>query len=47
MDQEWFWSDSWQEKERDADEDIRADRIHEFDSIDDAILFLDEVDREE
>jgi hypothetical protein len=43
MSQEWFWTDEWQEKERDADEDIRLERVDEFDSVDDLILFLDEL----
>ena len=34
-DQAWFWSKEWQEKERQADEDIKARRIHRLNSVDD------------
>jgi len=26
--QAWFWSDEWQQKEKEADEDIKAGRIY-------------------
>ncbi|MBI2304564.1 MAG: AbrB/MazE/SpoVT family DNA-binding domain-containing protein [Chloroflexi bacterium] len=38
--QAWFWSKRWQEGEREAEEDIRAGRIHRFDSTEEAIAFL-------
>jgi AbrB family looped-hinge helix DNA binding protein len=41
-DQAWFWTRRWQEGERDADEDIRAGRVHSFDNVEDAIAHLHE-----
>ncbi|MBI3536439.1 MAG: AbrB/MazE/SpoVT family DNA-binding domain-containing protein [Chloroflexi bacterium] len=38
--QEWFWTDAWQEAEREAEEDLRSGRVHKFKSADDAIKFL-------
>ncbi|MBI4304145.1 MAG: AbrB/MazE/SpoVT family DNA-binding domain-containing protein [Chloroflexi bacterium] len=38
--QAWFWTRRWQEGEREAEEDIRAGRIHRFDSASEAIAFL-------
>ncbi|MBI4282884.1 MAG: AbrB/MazE/SpoVT family DNA-binding domain-containing protein [Chloroflexi bacterium] len=38
--QAWFWTKRWQEGEREAEEDIRAGRIHSFDSAKEAIAFL-------
>lgn len=35
--QAWFWTEEWQAKEREADEDLRAGRFEEFDNIDDFI----------
>jgi len=40
-DQEWYWSKEWQEKERKADEDLRAGKIHSADNIDDLIKQLE------
>ena len=31
--QAYFWTKSWQEGEREAEEDIRAGRVEEFDSV--------------
>ena len=39
--QEWFWSDRWQEREREADEDFASGRIATFD---DAESFLADLD---
>jgi hypothetical protein len=36
-DQAWFWTPEWQERERQADEDLRLGRYEEFDSFDDFI----------
>ncbi len=33
-DQAWFWTKEWQEKERQADEDIAAGNFRDFDSLD-------------
>ena len=38
--QAWFWTRRWQEGERKAEEDIRAGRIHRFDSAKEAVAFL-------
>jgi antitoxin MazE len=35
--QAWFWTDRWQKMEREADADIRAGRIHQFESADNLI----------
>ncbi len=39
-DQAWFWTKRWQEGEREADEDIKAGRVHHFDNVEDAISHL-------
>jgi AbrB family looped-hinge helix DNA binding protein len=39
-DQAWFWSERWQEAEREATADIRAGRVHEFANAEEAIDFL-------
>lgn len=31
--QHWFWTDDWQEKEREVDEHIRKGEIQTFDTI--------------
>jgi len=36
-DQLWFWSREWQEKEREADEDIAAGRIKTAASVDELL----------
>lgn len=33
-DQAWYWTDAWQAKEREADEDLRAGRYADADDID-------------
>ena len=33
-DQTWFWTKEWQEKERQADEDITAGKFLDFDNLD-------------
>jgi hypothetical protein len=40
-DQAWFWTERWQQMEREADEDISAGRIHTADSTEE---FLDKLD---
>lgn len=32
-DQAWFWTDEWQQKEREADEDIAAGRYEESNEL--------------
>ena len=39
-DQRWFWSDEWQEKERQVDVDIAEGRYQTFDNMDDFIAGL-------
>jgi AbrB family looped-hinge helix DNA binding protein len=41
-DQAWFWTKRWQEGEREADEDIKAGRVHHFDDVEKGIGFLHE-----
>ena len=38
--QAWFWTERWQEGEREAEDDIRAGRVDSFDNAKDAIAFL-------
>jgi AbrB family looped-hinge helix DNA binding protein len=42
-DQAWFWTERWQQMEREADEDYAAGRYKTFDSADE---FLADLDRE-
>ena len=42
--QTWFWTDRWQQMEREADDDIAAGRVVRSDSADD---FLAELDSDE
>jgi AbrB family looped-hinge helix DNA binding protein len=39
-DQAWFWTRRWQEGEREAEEDIRAGRVHSCGSAKEAVAFL-------
>ena len=39
-DQVWFWTPEWQKKEREADVDIAAGRLKEFESVDDLLKDL-------
>ena len=38
--QAYFWTPAWQAAEREADEDIAAGRVHQFEDVDDAIAHL-------
>lgn len=40
-DQEWYWSKEWQEKERKADEELKAGKIHSANNIDDLMEQLE------
>jgi len=42
-DQAWFWSERWQRLEREVQQDIEKNKIHQFDSDDDAVRFLNEA----
>ena len=35
--QAWFWTERWQQMEREADADVRAGRVQRFDSLDDLL----------
>jgi antitoxin MazE len=39
-DQLWFWSREWQEKEREASQEIARGNVKEFDSVDELIKDL-------
>jgi AbrB family looped-hinge helix DNA binding protein len=38
--QAYFWTEEWQQGEREADEDIKAGRVKTFDTADEAIKYL-------
>lgn len=40
--QAWFWTREWQEKEREADEDLAAERSTRYESDEDFLAALDE-----
>ena len=40
--QAWFWTRRWQEGEKEAEEDIRAGRVHGFETFEEGIDFLHE-----
>lgn len=42
--QAWFWTPEWQEKEREADEDIEKNRYKEFDNAGDVLKDLHSED---
>ena len=44
--QAWFWTKRWQEGEREAEEDIKAGRVHEFPDADSAITSLHQAVKE-
>jgi hypothetical protein len=33
-DQAWFWTDEWQQMERETEQDLAAGRVHEYASVD-------------
>ena len=39
-DDSWYWSEEWQQMEREADEDIKAGRIKSFENVEDLIREL-------
>ncbi len=41
--QAWFWSERWQQMEREADEDIAAGRVKRFDDLDSFLAYLDSI----
>jgi bifunctional DNA-binding transcriptional regulator/antitoxin component of YhaV-PrlF toxin-antitoxin module len=42
-DQAWFWTERWQERERDADAEIDAGRLTTHESADDFLRRLDRL----
>ena len=40
-DQTWFWSEEWQNGEREAEADIAAGRVKTFDSMEDLLAYLE------
>jgi antitoxin MazE len=40
-DQAWFWREQWQAAEREAQADIHAGHVREFDTLDELIVDLD------
>jgi hypothetical protein len=40
-DQRWFWSDRWQQMERNADADVEAGRTAVTDGVDEFLAELD------
>ncbi len=45
-DQAWFWTEEWQQGEREADEDIKAGRVKTFKGADEALDHLHGTDDE-
>lgn len=41
-DQSWYWTPKWQAAEKEADEDIAADRVHRYNNVDELIKSLHE-----
>ena len=39
----WFWTDEWQAKEREADDDLEARRGESFDSGEEFLAHLDQL----
>lgn len=39
-DQLWFWTKEWQQKEREADEDIAQGRLKQFETVDELLKEL-------
>lgn len=42
-DQAWFWSERWQRLEREVQQDIERSKIHQFNSAQDALSFLNKA----
>ena len=40
--QAWFWTREWQQREREADKDLAAGRVTQFESDEDFLAALDE-----
>jgi hypothetical protein len=46
-DQSWFWTDEWQEAEREAEEDLAAGRYDEFYTADEFVASLEDMASQE
>jgi hypothetical protein len=46
-DQAWYWTDAWQRKEREAEEDLAAGRYKTFDTMEEFLADLDSDDDDE
>ena len=46
-DQTWFWTKEWQAAEREAEDDLRAGRVKDFDTLDELIADLDADEAED
>ena len=46
-DQTWFWTEEWQAAEREAEDDLRAGRVEEYDTLDELIGDLDANEAED
>jgi hypothetical protein len=44
--QAWFWTERWQEMEREADEDIAAGRVRRFEGTEGLFAYLDSLQSE-
>ncbi len=40
--QAYFWTEEWQRGERKADEDIKASRVKQFNSVTEAVKYLED-----
>ena len=46
-DQTWFWTEEWQAAEREAEDELRAGQVKEFDTLDELIADLDADEAED
>lgn len=46
VDQAWFWSEDWQQREREVDEHVRAGRVRALDG-EEFLAHLDQLDRDD
>ena len=46
-DQTWFWTEEWQAAEREAEDELRAGQVREFDTLDELIADLDADEAED
>lgn len=42
--QAYFWTEQWQQGEKEAQEDVENGRLHRFETVDDGLTFLDADD---